>query len=100
MNLKFQNKELDQLVKKYQEGGEMPPAEGTQPAPAPEQGGGDPMEQIIVAAAEAVRTQDAQLALQVCQALVQIAGSGAEAAPPTSQPVYKAGGKLSRWISK
>ena len=99
MNLKFQNKELDQLVKKYQEGGEMPPAEGAEPTPAPEQGGGDPMEQIITAAAQAVQTQDAQLALQVCQALVQMVGGGAEAAP-TSQPVYKAGGKLSRWISK
>ena len=48
MNLKFQNKELDQLVKKYQEGGEMPPAEGAQPAPAPEQGG-SPEEQLLMA---------------------------------------------------
>lgn len=103
MNLKFQNKELDQLVKKYQEGGEMPPAEGAEPAPAPEQGGGDPMEQIIAAAAQAVQTQDAQLALQVCQALVQMVSGGAEAAPTApegQQPVYRAGGKLSKWISK
>ena len=88
-------------IRKLQEGGEMPTQEPVQ-EPAPEQGG-DPMEQIIQAAAQAVQTQDAQLALQVCQALVQMAGGGAPTepqAPEGVQPVYKKGGKLSRWISK
>ncbi len=102
MNIKVNNKELSQLVQKFQEGGEMaPPAEGEM-APAPEQGG-DRLEQIIQAAAQAVQTQDAQLALQVCQALVEMAGGGAPAepaAPEGAAPVYRRGGKLSRWIQK
>jgi hypothetical protein len=50
---------------------------------------------------QAVQTQDAQLALQVCQAIVEMAGGGAQeapAAPEGQQPVYKKGGKLSKWI--
>ena len=100
MNIKVNNKEF---VKFMQEGGvaEATPAEEAAPA-APEQGG-SPEEQIIQAAAQAVQTQDAQLALQVCQALVEMAGGGAQeapAAPEGQQPVYKKGGKLSKWIQK
>ena len=94
---------------KFQEGGPMP-AEAAAPvpeaAPAPEQApeqGGDPLEQIVMAAAQAVQTQDAQLALQVCQALVQLAGGGGEpapAAPEGQAPVYKKGGRLVRWENK
>lgn len=93
----------DRLVKYLQEGGVSPEAAPAEAAPAPEQGGGSPEEQIIQAAAQAVQTQDANLALQVCQALVQMAGGGAQeapAAPEGQQPVYKKGGKLSKWISK
>ena len=93
----------ERLVKFLQEGGQM--AAETAPAetaPAPE-AGGSPEEQILQAAAQAVQTQDAQLALQVCQALVEMAGGGMEeapAAPEGQQPVYRKGGKLSKWISK
>ena len=104
MKFKFQNKELDQLIGKYQEGGAAPEAAPVEEAPAPEQAGGSPEEQIIQAAAQAVQTQDAQLELQVCQALVEMAGGGAPqeapAAPEGQQPVYKKGGRLSKWISK
>lgn len=100
MKFNFNNKELNELLK-FQEGGEMPaPAEA--PAEAPAQGG-SPEEQILQAAAQAVQTQDAQLALQVCQALVEMAGGGAQpapAAPEGQEPVYKKGGKLSKWVSK
>lgn len=97
----------DKKLKKLQEGGEIPagaPAPEAAPAPeqAPEQGG-DPLEQIVMAAAQAVQNQDAQLALQVCQALVQLAGGGGEpapAAPEGQAPVYKKGGKLSKWVNK
>lgn len=100
MNIKVNDKEF---VKFMQEGGvaEAAPAEEAATA-APEQGG-SPEEQIIQAAAQAVQTQDAQLALQVCQALVEMAGGGAQeapAAPEGQQPVYKKGGKLSKWIQK
>ena len=101
MNLKVNNKEFDQLVQKFQEGGEVP-ASAPEEAPVPEQGG-SPEEQIIQAAAQAVQTQDAQLALQVCQALVQMAGGGAQEAPvaPEGQaPVYRKGGKLAYWTEK
>ena len=100
MKFNFNNKELNELLK-LQEGGEMPaPAEA--PAEAPAQGG-SPEEQIIQAAMQAVQTQDAQLALQVCQALVEMAGGGAQpapAAPEGQEPVYRKGGKLSKWVSK
>lgn len=98
---------VDQKLKKLQEGGEIPagaPAPEAAPAPeqAPEQGG-DPLEQIVMAAAQAVQTQDAQLALQVCQALVELAGGGGEpapAAPEGQAPVYRKGGRLVKWVNK
>ena len=99
MNLKFQNKELDQLVKKYQEGGEMPPAEGAEPAPAPKQGG-SPEEQLLMACQQALESQDCNLAMQVCQAFLQLAGGGGEpapAAPEGQAPVYRMGGRLAYW---
>ena len=96
MKFEVKNKELKELLK-FQEGGEMaPPAEEAAPA-APEQGG-SPEEQIIQAAAQAVQTQDAQLALQVCQALVEMAGGGGAApAEAPGEPVYRQGGQLKYW---
>ena len=93
----------ERLVNYLQEGGVAPEAAPAEAPATPEQAGGSPEEQILQAAAQAVQTQDAQLALQVCQALVEMAGGGGEAAPaaPEGQaPVYRKGGRLSRWISK
>lgn len=83
-------------VKRFQEGGPV--------------GGGDPMQQILEGAMQAVQSGDGNMALQVCEMLVQLAqqsqGGGAapapeEAAPaPEGEPVYRAGGKLIRRISK
>ena len=100
MKFDFQNEELKQLLK-FQEGGEVPAPEGA-PAEAPAEGG-SPEEQILQAAMQAVQTQDAQLALQVCQALVEMAGGGAQPAPQAPQgqePVYKKGGRLVKWVKK
>lgn len=100
MKIKFENKELDKLIGKYQAGGEMAPAEpAPEPAPAPEQGG-SPEEQLMMACQQAVETQDCNIALQVCQAILQMMGGGAPEAPAEApgQPVYRKGGKLSRWI--
>ena len=101
MNFKVND---ERLIKFLQEGGEMAPeAAPAEAAPAPEQGG-SPEEQIMMACQQALETQDCNLAMQVCQAIMQMMGGGAPeqapAAPEGQQPVYRAGGKLSRWIRK
>ena len=89
-------------VKFFQEGGAMPPQD-----PAAVQGGGDPMQEILMGCQQAVETQDCQIALQVCQVMLEMAGGGAapaEAAPAPApaeaqgEPVYRAGGRLVRRI--
>lgn len=89
-------------LKKFQEGGAMPPQD-----PAAAQGGVDPMQEILMACQQAVETQDCQVALQVCQVMLEMAGGApAEAAPAPApapaeaqgEPVYRAGGKLVRRI--
>ena len=91
-------------IGKFQEGGAMPP----QGAPA-SQGGGDPMQEILMACQQALETQDCQMAMQVCQVMLEMAGGGAapaEAAPapapaePQGEPVYRKGGQLVRRIKK
>ena len=53
-------------LKKFQMGGPMPQDAGAPaPAPAP-QGGGDPMAELMQAAAEAVQTGNCDIAMQVC----------------------------------
>lgn len=90
---------LDREVKKFQEGGEMAPEAA--PKAMPEEAGGqpaqDPMQEILQAAMQAVQTNDGQLALQVCAALVQLAQGAAgagEQAPAEGEPVYRKGGRL------
>lgn len=93
----------ERLVNYLQEGGVAPEAAPEEAPAAPEQGGGDPMEQIVAACQQALQTQDCNLMAQICQAILQMVGGGEEAAPaaPEGQaPVYKKGGKLSRWILK
>ena len=89
-------------IGKFQEGGAMPPQD-----PAAAQGGADPMQEILMGCQQAVETQDCQIALQVCQVLLQMAGGGAapaEAAPAPApaeaqgEPVYRKGGRLVRRI--
>jgi len=56
-----------------------------------------------MACQQAVETQDCNLAIQVCQAILQMAGGGgqeAPAAPEGQEPVYRKGGKLVRWDKK
>jgi len=95
-------------VKKFQEGGAVDasqdqaqgaPAQGT----APEQGGGeqDPMMQIVQAAAQAVQAKDPNMALQVCQALVQLVqqaqgGQGSGEQPQQAPTYQRNGGTIKR----
>lgn len=92
------------LSRKYQEGGPMPAGA---PAPGP-QGGEDPMAMLIQGAQQALQAQDCEIAMQVCQMLLELAGGGgapagpapAEAAPAPAEgePVYRRGGRLLRRI--
>lgn len=104
MEIKIKNYNAEQYVPKFQEGGEMaPPVEDPNAAPAPEQGGEDPAQQLLAACQQVLETQDCQLAMQVCQAVIQMLGGGAPAGPeaPADQaPVYKKGGRLVKWIKK
>ena len=106
MNLNFRNYDETKYVPRFQEGGQMPaeapveeaPMEGT---PAPEEQGGDPMQQLLMVAQEALQSQNCEAAMQVCAALMQLAQGGAPAEEaPAEAPVYKMGGKLSRRIKK
>lgn len=94
--MKFKN------IGKFQEGGAVPPQGAAAPA-----GGADPMQEILMGCQQAVETQDCQIALQVCQIMLEMAGGGAapaEAAPAPApaeaqgEPVYRAGGRLVRRI--
>ena len=92
------------LGRKFQEGGAMPAGA---PAASP-QGGEDPMAMLIQGAQQAVQAQDCQIAMQVCQMLLELAGGGAPAeaapaeaapAPAEGEPVYRRGGRLVRRIN-
>lgn len=82
-------------LKKLQQGG---------PVQEPAQGGGGP-EQLIEMAMQALQSGDPQMAMQVCQMLVEMAGGGAPpaGAPPAPEgemggapPMMKKGGRLSK----
>lgn len=94
-----------QFIKKFQEGGAAPAPE----AAAPQQGGEDPTAMLIQGAQQAVQNQDCQIAIQVCQMVLEmLSGGGApkqggapESAPASEgQPVYRRGGRLVRYIKK
>lgn len=92
-----------QFIKKFQEGGAAPAPE----AAAPQQGGENPTAMLMQGAQQAVQNQDCQIAIQVCQMVLEILG-GAPAeegrheagGAPQSEPVYRRGGRLVRRIQK
>ena len=82
---------------KFQAGGEMaPPAEA---APAPQGGGASGIEGMLQQFAQ---TQDPQLAIQICNALIEQLQGGGAPAPAMANggrmthkaPIFKKGGKL------
>lgn len=92
-----------QFIKKFQEGGAAPVPE----AAAPQQGGEDPTAMLMQGAQQAVQNQDCQIAIQVCQMVLEMLGGapaeegGPEAGgAPQSEPVYRRGGRLVRRIQK
>ena len=123
MNIRFRNVPVVG-VKKFQQGGPVDaPAEGGAPAEAPMkeepaeqpqeggalQGGGDPMEmlmQIGQMAAQALQSQDCNVAMQACDGIVQFiqmmqqGGGAPQQEAPQGEPVYRRGGKLVGYIRK
>lgn len=93
------------LGRKFQAGGPMPAGA---PAPVP-QGGEDPTAMLMQAAQQAVQGQDCQMAMQVCQMVIEALGGGggpqeaapqeAAPAPAEGEPVYRRGGRLVRRIN-
>ena len=93
------------LGNKFQAGGQMPAGA---PAQAP-QGGEDPTAMLLQGAQQAVQGQDCQIAMQVCQMLIEALGGGgspqeaapqeAAPAPAEGEPVYRRGGRLVRRIN-
>lgn len=93
------------LGNKFQAGGPMPAGA---PAPAP-QGGEDPTAMLLQGAQQAVQGQDCEMAMQVCQMLIEALGGGgspqeaapqeAAPAPAEGEPVYRRGGRLVRRIN-
>lgn len=92
-------------IKKFQEGGAMAPEQAPQgaeqgaPAGAEQGGEQDPMAMLLQAAAQALQNQDCNMAMQVCQAFIQMAQQSQGGAPAEAgQPVYRKGGRLVRRI--
>lgn len=97
-------------IKKFQEGGAVAPEDqATEQAPAeqaPEQAPAeqpqqqDPIMMLAQMSAQALQSQDCNMAMQVCQAFLQIAQQAGGGAPqqPQGQPVFKKGGKLLKRI--
>ena len=97
-------------TRKFQVGGAMPteaPAEAPAAGapvenPAPNQGGEgqDPIAALAQMSAQALQAQDCQMAMQVCQAFLQIVQQMQGGAPeePQGEPVFRKGGQLVRRI--
>lgn len=99
MNIRIRNYQEPKFL---QEGGTIDdtaaPVEQAPVDQAPE--GGDPTQQLLEGAAQALQNQDCQMAMAVCQMLVQMAQGGAPQEAPAQEPVYKMGGKLAYRIKK
>ena len=91
---------IPKQARKFQAGGPMEdPAAAPMPPEggAPEQGGGDPLMQIAEMAMQALQAQDCEMAMQVCDAFVQLvqqAQGGGAPEEPQGEPVFRRGGKL------
>lgn len=78
-------------IQRFQVGGEMPAAQEQQ------QGGGDPMNQIIPAMAQAVQAGDCQTLMQVCTDFLQLVSGAAGGPQQQAQPTFaRKGGRITR----
>lgn len=96
-------------TRKFQVGGAMPaptetpaagaPVDETAPDQGEEQ---DPIMMLAQMSAQALQAQDCQMAMQVCQAFLEIVQQMQGGAPeePQGEPVFRKGGSLVRRIKK
>ena len=109
MDIKLKNSK----VQKFQMGGPVQPnapaEEPTQTGGAPvqeqapeQEGAQDPMVILAQMSAQAIQSQDCQMAMQVCQAFLEIMQQMQGGAPeePQGEPVFRKGGVLVRRIKK
>lgn len=95
-------------VQKFQQGGpvgqEAPIPEEEMPTEAAPEAAQEqnPLIMLAEASMQALQSQDCQIAMQVCQGLVQIVQQMAapEAQAPAGEPVFRKGGILLRRIKK
>ena len=95
---------IQSKISRFQQGGAAPvpqdPAAGGAPAEGAPEGAqaGNPMEQILQVAAQAVQTGNCEAALTVCQTLMSVAqgGMGPGEAPQEEPTFARNGSKLRR----
>ena len=91
---------INSKIAKFQEGGVAPapqePGMAPEQAQAQAQGGGDPIMQLAQMAQQALQSGDGQLALQVCEAFLQLIQqmAGQQEAAPQGEPVFRKGGVI------
>lgn len=96
---------IESKLRRFQMGGAAPAPEQAPAGPeqgmpagaegAPEQGGADPMTQILQVAAQAVQTQNCEAAMTVCQALIELVSQAQGGAPdqaPQGEPTFARNG--------
>lgn len=90
---------LKNNVKKFQTGGTMAPADPNQGGEqqAPEQ---DPIMMLADMSAQALQSQDCEMAMQVCQAFLEIVQQMQAPEAPQGEPVFKKGGSIVRRIKE
>ena len=92
----YKDQTKTKVAQKFQAGGAVASTEGApaEAAPTEAQGQEDPIAQLVAMAQQALKSQDCQAAMVVCQALVKIAqGGGGQAQEPT---FAKRGAKIIR----
>lgn len=91
---------ISEKITKLQEGGPMPAEAPAPQGGAPAGGGEDPIVQLVTMAQQALQEQNCEAAMAVCEGLLQLVqgAQGGGAPQPTGQPVYKAGGTLTKRI--
>lgn len=90
------------FVPKFQMGGpieQAPVEEAPVEQSAPEQNQ-NPLMMIAQAAAQAFQTQDCEMAMQVCQAVIQLIQQSQPAPAEQGTPVFAKGGILKKRVNK